>query len=107
MSPEKSVDRRWVEGGSPLADRDHAGGLGAGDEVLVGLGAVDVGAADRRSVALAVSLVAPVEVSLVDRRAAGVTGAGDERSVDARPIQFGATDRRADLGDPKRPLLAQ
>ena len=46
-------------------DRDAVRGAGAGDEVLVGAGAVEVGAADR----VRCRVVRPVDVAGVDRDA--------------------------------------
>jgi transposase len=73
----------------PSIDHERIAG-DAGDEALVGAGAVEVGASDR-----VVLVVDPVDVGCVDRDAGGKGGAADESLVDRRAVVVGAADRRA------------
>ena len=68
-------------------DRHPIGEVEAGDEVLVDVLPVQVGAADRAAVN-----VRPIDVASVDRDAGGVRVAGDETLVHVLPVQIGAAD---------------
>ena len=69
-------------------NRHPTGEGGAGDEALVRVLPVQVGAADR-----AESAVRPVDVAAVNRHPTGAGGAGDEALVRVLPVQVGAADR--------------
>ena len=71
-------------------DGDALGVGGAGDEVVVDGGAVEVGAPDR-----SVRVVRPVDVLAVDRDPESWTVGGDEALICAGPVEVRAADRRA------------